>query len=131
MKREINGFMVNPDIPLPVEKLAGKDSTVVTGVVVVNTEYYKNHKDAVDVFAKEYAQSVSYVNANVDAAAELVESFDIFKAAVAKKAIPNCNITFIQGSEMKTKVNNYLKVLFDANPNAVGGSLPDDAFYIN
>ncbi len=119
------------DVTREWEKLAGKDSTVVTGVVVVNTEYYKNHKDAVDVFAKEYAQSVSYVNANVDAAAELVESFDIFKAAVAKKAIPNCNITFIQGSEMKTKVNNYLKVLFDANPNAVGGSLPDDAFYIN
>ena len=26
MKREINGFMVNPDIPLPVEKLAGKEN---------------------------------------------------------------------------------------------------------
>ncbi|MCQ2603667.1 MAG: tetratricopeptide repeat protein [Spirochaetia bacterium] len=26
MKREINGFVVNPDIPLPVEKLAGSDN---------------------------------------------------------------------------------------------------------
>ena len=55
--------------------------------------------------------------------------FDIFKAAIAKKAIPNCNITFINGNEMKTKINNYLKVLYDENEASVGGKLPEDDFY--
>ena len=91
----------------------------------------KNNKAAVDQFMNEYKASVEYVNANVDAAAELVEEFDIFKAAIAKKAIPNCNITYITGEECKTKVSNYLKVLFEENPAAVGGSMPGDDFYAN
>lgn len=118
------------DVTKEWEKLAGADSTVVTGVVVVNKEYYKNNKAAVDEFVEEYKTSVQYVNDNVDAAAQLVEDFDIFKAAIAKKAIPYCNITFVQGSEMKTKINNYLQVLYNENPNAVGGSMPNDDFYI-
>lgn len=100
------------------------------GVVVVNSEYYKNNRQAVDRFVEEYKKSADYVNANVDEAAQLVEDFDIFKAAVAKMAIPACNITFINGSQMKTKISNYLKVLFDENEAAVGGKLPDDGFYI-
>lgn len=118
------------DVTKEWEKLAGSDSTVVTGVIVVNTAYYESHKAAVDKFMEEYKTSVEYVNANVDQAAEYVESFDIFKAAVAKKAIPSCNITFITGEQMKTKVSNYLKVLYDQNPAAIGGKMPEDNFYI-
>lgn len=118
------------DVTEEWEKLNGSDSTVVTGVLVVNTEFYKNNRQAVDDFLKEYKSSVQYVNSNVDGAAQLVEDFDIFKAAVAKKAIPKCNITLITGQEMQDKVEKYLKVLCDANPNAVGGQMPDDGFYV-
>ncbi len=118
------------DVTKEWEKLSGSDSTVITGVVVVNTEYYKNNKEAVDKFVEEYKNSVEYVNNNVDEAAQLVEDFDIFKAAIAKKAIPNCNITFINGNEMKTKINNYLKVLYDENEASIGGQLPKDDFYV-
>ena len=31
--------------------------------------------------------------------------------------------------KMKTMLSGYLQVLFEANPKAVGGRLPDDAFY--
>lgn len=118
------------DVTKEWEKLAGSDSTVVTGVVVVNTEYYKNNKAAVDKFMEEYAASVDYVVKNVDDAATLVEEAGIIKAAVAKKAIPYCNITLIQGSEMKTKLSKYLQVLCDENPAAVGGKMPAEDFYI-
>ena len=30
---------------------------------------------------------------------------------------------------MKIKVENYLKVLYDENPAAVGGKMPDNSFY--
>lgn len=118
------------DVTKEWENLAGSDSTVVTGVVVVNTDYYKNNKEAVETFVKEYKESVTFVNSNVENAAQLVEEFDIFKAAVAKKAIPNCNITFINGNEMKTKIENYLKVLYNENPDSIGGNMPDASFYI-
>ena len=35
----------------------------------------------------------------------------------------------ITGSEMKDALGGCLNVLFEQNPAAVGGALPDDAFY--
>ncbi len=51
------------------------------------------------------------------------------KGAHRAKGAAECNITFISGADMKAKVSGYLKVLYDQNPEAVGGTLPDDAFY--
>ena len=104
-------------------------STVVTGVVVANTKYLTENPDVVNAFMEEYVASAAYTVENVDAAAALSEKFDIFKAAIAKKAIPYCNIVLIEGDEMKTKANAYLNVLFEQNPASVGGTLPEDNFF--
>lgn len=108
-----------------------KDSTVVTGVVVARKAFIDEHPKEFEAFLSEYKASALYANNNVDDTAALLEKFDIFKAAVAKKAIPQCNVTFITGSEMQTKVLSYLSVLFDANPASVGGSLPDENLFYN
>jgi NitT/TauT family transport system substrate-binding protein len=104
-------------------------SSVVTGVVVARSEFLKNNKDAFDAFMKEYEASAVYTNDNVEDASVLVEKYGILKAAVAKKAIPNCSITLIQGDDMKKKVGGYLSALYNQNPKAVGGKLPTDDFY--
>jgi len=104
-------------------------STVVTGVVVANTKYLTENPDVVNAFMEEYVTSAAYTVENVDAAAALSEKFDIFKAPIAKKAIPYCNIVLIEGDEMKTKANAYLNVLFEQNPSSVGGALPKDEFF--
>jgi len=113
------------------EKLAGADSTVVTGVVICLNSLIEEHPEAVAAFLEEYAASTAFATANVEDAANLVEHFGIFKAAVAKKAIPYCNIVCITGSEMKTKATAYLQVLFEQNAKAVGGSMPADSFFYN
>ncbi len=77
------------------DALSGGESTVVTGVVVVQKAFLDENKAAVDALLTEYAASAAYATANVDETAALVEQFDIFKAAVAKIAIPMCNIVFI------------------------------------
>ena len=66
---------------------------------------------------------------SIDEAAELVGKYEIVPAAVAQKAIPACNITFIAGDEMKQALSGYLSVLFEQNPKAVGGAMPGDDFY--
>ena len=104
-------------------------STVITGVVVARKEWVDAHTDAFNAFLSEYPESAAYTNDNVDAAAELIEHFGIFKAAVAKKAIPYCNVTFISGDDMKSKISGYLTALYEQNPAAVGGALPGDDFY--
>ena len=93
-------------------------------------EFAEANPDALAAFMKEYAASVEYVNANVDEAATLCETFGIVpKAAIAKRALPNCNIVFVTGKEMKTDLSAFLSVLYDANPASVGGKLPADDFY--
>jgi len=117
------------DVAKEWDKVSTNGSTVVTGVVVINKTFLDNNKEAVDAFLAEYEVSAQYVNENVEEAAALIEKFDIFKAVVAQPAIPYCNITFIQGDDMQTKISGYLDVLFAQNPDAVGGTMPDEAFY--
>lgn len=104
-------------------------SQLITAGLVVRKEFAEAHPQAVADFLKEYAASTAYVNENVTEAAQLVEQYDIVEAAVAEKAIPACNIVCITGQEMMTSVQGYLQVLYDQNPQAVGGSLPGDDFY--
>ncbi len=104
-------------------------SGLLTGVVIVRKAYAEENRDALVAFLDSYKESVDFVNSNVEAAAELVGKYDIVPAAVALKAIPACNITLIEGDELKAKLSGYLSVLFDQNPAAVGGTLPADDFY--
>jgi NitT/TauT family transport system substrate-binding protein len=83
----------------------------------------------VSAFLDHYKESVDYVNSNIDDASALIEKYDIVTAEVAKKALPACNITFIEGTEMKEKLSGYLNVLFEQNEKSVGGALPEDDFY--
>lgn len=123
----------NARIALDVTKEWEKsnDSTVVTGVIIVNNNFLNENKETLDAFLDEYALSTAYATEHVEETADLSEHFDIFKAAVAKQAIPYCNIVCKTGSEMKSAVSAYLSVLFEANPASVGGKLPDDGFYYN
>lgn len=117
------------DVAEEWERFSEDGSSVVTGVVLINKEFAMEHKEAVDAFLAEYQASTQYVTENVDAAAELVEKYGIVKAAVAKKAIPYCNIAFIEGEEMQKRISGYLNVLFEQEPSSVGGTLPGEDFY--
>ena len=108
------------------------DSALVTGVMVARREFVEQNSAAFAQFVNDYAKSTEWVNANTDAAAALIAEYGIVpKAELAKKALPACNITFISGAEVKAPLEGYLKVLFAQNPQAIGGKLPDEAFYYN
>ena len=111
------------------EKL-GSDTTVTQGCIVVNSQFASEHPGAVNAFLDEYRASVEYTKSDVEAAAALCETYQIIpKAAIAQKAYPNCNITLIEGEEMRTKLKAFLTVLYEADAASVGGSLPDEDFF--
>lgn len=106
------------------------DTKLITGVTVVRTEYAKAHPDVVAAFLADYKKSVEAANNDIDGTAALCEKIGVVaKAAIAKKALPKCNIVCLTGSEMKKDVSAYLNVLYDAAPASVGGKLPDNNFY--
>lgn len=108
----------------------GENAVLSMGCVIVNKEWAENNADKLAAFMDAYAASVEFVNTNVDEASQMVEAQGIIpKAAVAKKAIPNCHIVFVTGEEMKTQIAPFFQVLYNANPKSVGGALPVDDFY--
>lgn len=107
-------------------------SKLITAGLVVRSEFAKQHPAELAQFLKEYKASAEFLNANVKEGAQLVVKYGILpKAPIAEKAIPFCNVTYIDGAEMVPIVNGYLKVLFDQNPKSIGGKLPgNDFFYV-
>ena len=112
------------------DKIAGGDSTLMMGCVIVRNEFLQANPGAVELFVQEYAASIEKAQSDVEGTAALCEQYGLIpKAALAQKAIPSCGLTFVTGAEMKTGLSGYLQVMFDANPKSVGGALPGDGFY--
>jgi len=112
-----------------IQKENGGNSSLVTGVTVVRTEFVQEHPEIVEDFMERYQESVTFVNDHAEEAAKMIGNYDIIPEEIAKKALPECNIVYIDGAEMKEKLSGYLEVLEQENPQAVGGTLPADEFY--
>lgn len=103
---------------------------LVQGVVIARKSFVNEHPEAIEQFLREYEKSSAFVNENIDEAAKLIVDAGILgNVEIAKKAIPNCNISFSKGEAMHKAVEGMLTVLFEANSKSIGGKLPDKDFY--
>lgn len=108
------------------------DTKLIQGVLVVNKDFAKEHKAALDNFLTEYKNSISFMTSDEsadDAAALTVEYGLLANAKIAKASIKRSSIVCITGKEMKKDVSAMLNVLFNANPDSIKGKLPAKAFY--
>lgn len=125
----------NPDLQVALDLTAEWDKvspagSLVQGCVVVRKAFAEENADAVATFLQEYGASIEGMTADIEGTAAKIEANGIFtKAAVAAKAIPNCNVCFITGSEMQTALSEFLNIMFEVAPASVGGSIPGDDFY--
>ncbi len=111
---------------------AGAEGLFTMGCMVVRTEFAQSCPEAVEQFLIDYQASVDYMTdpANLDKAAQLAEKHGIVpSAAVAKAALPDANLCCVTGDEMMDGIQGYYQVLYQADPAAIGGSIPDGAFY--
>ena len=127
--------MQNADVRTAIDLTAawndlGTDGVLTMGCIVVRTAFAQEHPEAVQAFLTEYASSIETVQTNVEEAAQLCEQYGIVpKAAVAAKAIPDCNLCCVTGDELRSAIEPYYNVLFAANPASIGNALPGDDFY--
>lgn len=104
--------------------------SLVQGCVVVRREFAAEHPPELKCFLEEYGASVDALQADVQGSAEKIEATGIFsKAAVAAKAIPNCNVCFITGNDMKDALSEFLNIMYSVAPQSIGGAVPADDFY--
>lgn len=125
---QVEGLRVALDMNEEWEKVAG--SKLVTGVLVARKDAVEADPARFAAFMDGYKASVEAANTDLENTAALCEQYGIVaKAALAQKALPNCNIVFETGDEMKTDLETYFNVLYAADPTSVGGQLPADDFY--
>lgn len=105
-------------------------SSMVTGVTVVRKEFLEENEEAVKAFMEEHKASAEAINADPTTGAALaVEAQIVAKEPIAQKAIPDCNITYMDKAEMKQALSGYLDVLFHQDSQSIGGGLPESDFY--
>ncbi len=110
------------------EKVYG-ENTMAQGCLVVNTAFAKAHPAEVSKFLDDYKASVEYVSAGTEEAINtIVEAGILPSAAVAQKALPNCNICFIEGKAMKDAISVFYEKLYESNNKSIA-AIPDDGFY--
>ena len=108
------------------------ENPLVMGCVVARTEFIQEHPELVEQFLVDYEASIRFMKdeANLSQAAEMVAAQGITaNAQIAAKAIPQCNLTYLAGAEMRQAIQSYFEVLFQADPASIGGGNPDDDFY--
>ena len=98
------------------------------GCVVGRTQFIEEHPETVDAFLDLYGDSITFMS-DAGAAALVGELGITANEQIAQKAIPQCNLTFLTGADMKATLEEYYQVLFQADPASIGGSMPYDAFY--
>jgi NitT/TauT family transport system substrate-binding protein len=110
------------------EKISG-ENTLVQGCLVVNTAFAEAHPAEINQFLKDYKTSVDTAVSATDEAIEMIVSAGILpSAAIAKKALPKCNLCFIAGEDMKSPMKIFCEKIFAQAPASIG-AVPDDNFY--
>lgn len=126
---QVEGLNVALDLTEEWNKI-DQDSQLITGVLAVRSDYAEQHPEELEVFLADYRSSIEWVTANTADAAQLVAEYGIVaKAPLAEKALPACNITYMDGADMKQALSGYLDVLYQQDAASVGGALPGDDFY--
>ena len=117
-------------LDMNVEWQTAAGTPLVTGVLLVRKDAVEADSARFADFMEKYKQSTEQTAADPEGTAALCEAFGVVaKAALAQKALPQCNIVFETGDAMKTDLTTYYQILFDADPTSVGGALPGDDFY--
>ena len=118
------------DLTAEWEKAYG-EGTLMQGCIVVRTEWAEAHPKELYEFLSDYKSSIEFTNAEPRKASECISGVGIFagKADVAAKAIPNCNIVYIDGKEMAQGLDAFFARLYSINQASVGGKPVDENIY--
>ena len=123
---------VRQALDLSAEWDSVSNTPLAMGCIVARTDFLEEHPEAAERFLEEYQASIAYMRdpENLGQAAGLAVRYEITASApIAQAAIPQCNLTFITGEEMRDTIQNYYTVLMAADPGSIGGALPYDDFY--
>ena len=90
------------------------DAKLAQGVIVARTEYIEQNPEYIEQFLLQDEISVNFISSeeNADAAADMLHKGNYFSTVdLARACVPECNLYFVRGEEMKAMVAGVCEVL--------------------
>ncbi len=90
------------------------DAKLAQGVVVARTEYIEQNPEYIEQFLLQNEISVNFLNGNenANAASNMLHKGNYFSTVdLARACVPECNLCFVRGEEMKAMVAGVCEVL--------------------
>lgn len=111
-------------------KSSGTSSSYPQASLIISADLIENNPEFVDSFIKEYEAGIKWLAENKELAGQYSEELEtgLSKAAVVN-GLERSNIEFKSTKDAKLALEEYLKVLFEYQPETVGGKLPDAGLY--
>ncbi len=125
------GFRVVIDAQEEWLRNAGPEAPLAMSALLIKAETARRYPALARAVLARYAESSVWVNGHPREAGVLAEKHGLgFASAEAEAAIPRCNIRFVPARAARPAVDAFLRILLASSPDAIGGRLPDDAFYL-
>ena len=106
------------------------DYSLIMSVVIARSEFLETSPEAVSILMDEYAQSISFMTANISDGAQLAVDFGLIPSlGIAESALPRTHIVFLTGEEMMRNLLGFYSVLYDELPMSIGGEIPEADFF--
>jgi len=98
--------------------------------LIISNRLIENQPEFVERFLQEVEHSIAWVHNNPTLAGAAAERLGTGMAAnIVEWALPRTNLRFVRAAVARRSIDAYLKVLFEFDPQSVGGRLPGDALY--
>lgn len=130
-------LMKNPAARIAVDfqeewkRQTGTSAVYPMSCVVIKKELVEQYGPAMEKYLQAYKESINWVIQNSDDVGMAVEKHNFgIKAGVIKKAVNRINYEFIIGGNAQKRVEDFLTLFLEAAPEAIGGALPDEGFYV-
>ncbi len=92
-------------------------------------QFIDENPELVAEFQKAYEDAVIWANENPEEMGKLAEEYLGLKQELIVKSLPNMGLTFKSSLNARNELDMFYQLLFDFNPEMIGGSIPDDSLY--
>lgn len=100
--------------------------------IVIKKELIKSNPELIKTFLSELESSINWVKKNPMDAGERGKEVGLgVTGPLITKAMPRLNLGFQSSQNAKASLEAYYSVLFNSDPKAVGGKLPNSDFYMD
>jgi len=99
--------------------------------LIVKKEIPVDRAEEWDLFVADYQDSIEWINSNPAKTAELLDDHEVgITKGQAEGVISRSNLDYWDAANTKSAVEKYLNLFLEANPDSIGGSMPDTEFYL-